>query len=321
MNADIIKYALTALEIELQGVQNLKNNFDDNFAETVKTLLNCKGRFVISGIGKSGIIAQKMVATFNSTGSPAIFMHASDAIHGDLGMIQNEDIVIILSKSGESPEVKVLVPLVKKLEAKIVAITGNTQSYLGKNADYTLNTYVEREACPNNIAPTSSTTAQLVMGDILAVCLIKLKHFSKNDFAKYHPGGDIGKQLFLTVEDLYKNNSTPSVTHDTPLKYVILTITKGRVGATAVIDEQKKVTGIITDGDIRRLLEKTDSLGNIIAKDITSANPKTVNANTLALDAMEILKSYNVNQLLVTDEENTYLGIVHLHDLIREGFS
>lgn len=321
MNDAIKEYALEAINIESKAVTNLKNYIDDGFTETVKTILHNKGRLVISGIGKSGIIAQKMAATFNSTGTPALFMHASDAIHGDLGMIQNEDIVMVISKSGESPEIKVLVPLVKNLGAKIIAICGEKDAFLVTKSDYFINTHIEREACPNNIAPTSSTTAQLVMGDVLAVCLMKLKHFGKNDFAKYHPGGNIGKQLFLRIQDLYEENEKPYVTMDRPLKEVILSITKGRVGATAIVNKANQLHGIVTDGDVRRMLEKTDNLAGITAKDIASKNPKTVHPDTLALDAMETLKKYNVNQLLVTDEHNMYLGIVHLHDLIREGFS
>lgn len=320
MEQNIREYALTAIGIETEAVKALTNSINEEFVSTVKALYNCSGRVIISGIGKSGIIAQKMCATFNSTGTPALFMHASDAIHGDLGMVQKNDIVIIISKSGESPEIKVLIPLVKSLGVEVIAITGNTASYLAQHADYCLDTTVAKEACPNNLAPTSSTTAQVVMGDVLSICLIQLKHFTKEDFGKYHPGGNIGKRLFMSIADLYPANEKPSVQPGTVLKDVIFSITKGRLGATAVTDQDNNLLGIITDGDVRRMLETTDVLSGMTAKDIYSKNPKSVQPGTLALDAMEILKTYNVNQLLVADEENRYLGIIHLHDLIREGF-
>lgn len=321
METQITQHAINALEIELEAIQGLRSRIDKNFVEAVQSLYQCKGRIVISGIGKSGIIAQKISATFNSTGTPSLFMHASDAIHGDLGMIRADDLAIIISKSGESPEIKVLVPLIKKLGVPLMAITGNRQSFLAQQAAFCIDTTIEREACPNNLAPTSSTTAQLVMGDILAVCLIKLKHFSSNDFAKFHPGGNIGKRLFMRVSDIYPKNERPYVYMHTPLKDVILSITRGRQGATAVIDEKGHLLGVITDGDVRRMLEKTDNLTNIVAENLTTLHPKHTPTDTLALDAMDLLKKHNVNQLLVTDKEYRYMGIIHIHDLLKEGFS
>lgn len=303
---------------ESNAIANLVNLIDDNFEASVKCILNSKGRVIVTGIGKSANIATKIVATFNSTGTPAIFMHAADAIHGDLGTIQKDDIVICISKSGNTPEIKVLVPLIKNYGNKIIAITGNIESFLGINADFTLNTFVEKEACPNNLAPTTSTTAQLVMGDALAVCLLKLKGFSSNDFAKYHPGGALGKRLYLRVSDLIKNNEIPKVDKDSSISKVIVEITEKRLGVTAVI-ENDKIVGIITDGDIRRMLSKSTEINSLSANDIMSKNPKTISINAMAIDALEALESNDITQILVTNEENDYLGVVHLHDLIKEG--
>lgn len=319
MKQGIQQSAIYTIEQESNAVSNLKNFINDDFENAVKLIYATKGRVVITGIGKSAIVAQKIVATLNSTGTASLFMHAADAIHGDLGMIQNGDIVIVLSKSGESDEIKALVPLLKNTGNKIIAIAGNTVSFLAKNADLFLNTTVSQEACPNNLAPTSSTTAQMVMGDALAVCLMQLKGFDSNDFAKFHPGGNLGKRLYLRVNDIYKLNEQPKVIKTTLLKDVIIEITKGRIGATVVLDDSNKISGIITDGDIRRLLEKTDNIKNITAGDIVISNPKTISCTELAVHALEKMNSLNINQLVVTDENNSYLGFIHLHDLIREG--
>ena len=304
--------------IESNAIANLVNLIDDSFENSVKYILNSKGRVIVTGIGKSANIATKIVATFNSTGTPAIFMHAADAIHGDLGTIQKDDVVICISKSGNTPEIKVLVPFIQNYGNKIIAITGNIDSFLGKNADFTLNTFVEKEACPNNLAPTTSTTAQLVMGDALAVCLLKLKGFSSNDFAKYHPGGALGKRLYLRVSDLIKNNQIPKVDKNSSIPEVIVEITEKRLGVTAVI-ENNNIIGIITDGDIRRMLTKSTDINSLSASNIMSKNPKTISINAMAIDALETLESNDITQILVTNENKEYLGVVHLHDLIKEG--
>ena len=304
--------------IESNAIANLTHLIDGNFEASVKYILNSKGRVIVTGIGKSANIATKIVATFNSTGTPAIFMHAADAIHGDLGTIQNDDVVICISKSGNTPEIKVLVPLIKNYGNKIIAITGNVDSFLGSNADFTLNTFVEKEACPNNLAPTTSTTAQLVMGDALAVCLLKLKGFSSTDFAKYHPGGALGKRLYLRVSDLIKNNEIPKVQKDSSISKVIVEITEKRLGVTAVI-ENDKIVGIITDGDIRRMLSKSTEISALSANDIMSTNPKTISVDAMAIDALDALKSNDITQILVTNDTGDYLGVIHLHDLIKEG--
>jgi len=314
----IITTAKETILIESSAIANLANLIDDNFEASVKYILNSKGRVIVTGIGKSANIATKIVATFNSTGTPAIFMHAADAIHGDLGAIQNDDVVICISKSGNTPEIKVLVPLIKNYGNKIIAITGNTDSFLGINADFTLNTFVEKEACPNNLAPTTSTTAQLVMGDALAVCLLKLKGFSSNDFAKYHPGGALGKRLYLRVSDLIKNNEIPKVDKRSSISKVIIEITEKRLGVTAVI-ENNKIVGIITDGDIRRMLSKSTEINSLLASDIMSKNPKTISINAMAIEALEARESNEITQILVTNDNTDYLGVVHLHDLIKEG--
>ena len=315
----IISTAKETILTESKAIANLANLIDENFEKAIKFITNSKGRLIVTGIGKSANIATKIVATFNSTGTPSIFMHAADAIHGDLGTIQNEDIVICISKSGNTPEIKVLVPLIKNYGNKIIAITGNTDSFLSTNADYTLNCYVEKEACPNNLAPTTSTTAQLVMGDALAVCLLELKGFTSSDFAKYHPGGALGKRLYLRVSDLIKNNQTPSVSLNSSITDVIMEITEKRLGVTAVT-ENNKIIGIITDGDIRRMLRKTTDINTLKANDIMSTNPKTISVDSMAVDALKTLENNNITQILVTDETATnYLGVVHLHDLIKEG--
>ncbi len=279
----------------------------------------CKGRVVVSGIGKSAIIAQKIVATFNSTGTPSIFMHAADAIHGDLGMVQQEDIVMIISKSGSSPEIKVLVPLIRNFKNTLIGMVGNTGSYLARQADIVLNTTVDQEACPNNLAPTTSTTAQLVMGDTLAVCLMNLKGFGSDDFAKFHPGGLLGKKLYLRVSDIYSENEKPVVFSTQSLKEVIVEITKKRLGATAVVDRHHHLLGIITDGDLRRMLEKNNLSEKIKAKDIMTTDPKTIAPDELAINALEMMRKHEITQVIVTGE-GKYLGMIHLHDLLKEGF-
>ncbi len=313
----IINIAKQTIESESKAILNLSNLIDDDFADAVTLIYNSKGRVIITGIGKSAIIASKIVATLNSTGTPAIFMHAADAIHGDLGLILAEDVVICISKSGNTPEIKVLIPLIKRSKNKIIAITGNTDSFLGQHADHILNAYVEKEACPNNLAPTTSTTAQLVIGDALAVCLLELRGFSSNDFAKYHPGGALGKKLYLRVQDISSVNEKPKVTASTSIKDVIIEISKKMLGVTAVV-ENDKIIGIITDGDLRRMLTKVDDFSKLTAKDIMGANPKRITANAMAIDALELMEAHEISQLLV-EENGAYAGVVHLHDLIKEG--
>jgi len=314
----IIQTAKETILLESAAIANLAKLLDENFEKAVNFILNSNGRVIVTGIGKSANIATKIVATFNSTGTPAIFMHAADAIHGDLGNVQKNDIVICLSKSGNTPEIKVLVPLIRNYGNKIIAITGNVDSFLGKNADFPLNTFVEKEAWPNNLAPTTSTTAQLVMGDALAVCLQDLRGFSKKDFAKYHPGGALGKRLYLRVSDLIENNQIPKVNVSDSIAKVIVEISERRLGVTAVL-ENKKIVGIITDGDLRRMLSKTTDINHFTAKDIMGKNPKTVQENAMAIEALEKLESNNITQILVVDAQEKYIGIVHLHDLIKEG--
>ena len=313
----IIQLAKTTINIEADSVRNLQNYINNDFIECVKLIYESKGRVVITGIGKSAIIAQKIVATLNSTGTPSIFMHAADAIHGDLGTIQQDDIVICISKSGNTPEIKVLVPLLKNSGNKLIALVGNVDSYLAKEANYILNSTVEKEACPNNLAPTSSTTAQLAMGDALAVCLLDCRDFSSNDFAKYHPGGALGKKLYLKVGDISNQNQKPQVKSEDAIKTVILEISSKRLGATAVVDNGNLV-GVITDGDLRRMLEKSDSVANLKAAEIMNMNPKKIEADELAINAMQLLEQFNITQLIVTDK-GKYHGFVHLHDLLKEG--
>jgi len=316
-NKSIINTAIQAIELESQAILNLSKLVNDDFANAVNLIHNSKGRVIITGIGKSAIIATKIVATLNSTGTPAIFMHAADAIHGDLGLILKDDIVVFISKSGNTPEIKVLVPFIKSAKNKMIAITGNKDSFLGQQVDYVLNTYVEKEACPNNLAPTTSTTAQLVIGDALAVCLLELRGFSSKDFAKYHPGGALGKKLYLRVNDLSSLNEKPQVTLETSIKDVIIEISEKMLGVTAVV-EDNKIIGIITDGDLRRMLSKVDNISSVKAKDIMSKNPKRINGDAMAIDAMDIMETYEISQLLV-EENGEYAGVVHLHDLIKEG--
>ena len=314
----IIPVALRTIELEAESIGGLKAFINTDFVKAVETIAVCKGRLVVSGIGKSAVIAQKIVATLNSTGTPAVFMHAADAIHGDLGMIQQEDIVLVISKSGDSPEIKVLTPFVKNFGNTLIGMVGNLQSFLAQHCDIVLNTTVTQEACPNNLAPTTSTTAQLVMGDALAVCLMELKGFNGTDFAKFHPGGTLGKKLYLRVEDLSAQNAKPAVFATATLKEVIMEMTQKRLGATVVINEAENILGIITDGDLRRMLEKTDSFDKLTAKDIMSTQPRTIEAGELAVNALDKMRAANISQLVV-EENGKYKGIIHLHDLVKEG--
>ena len=314
---DIISLAKQTITQEAEAIAALVAYINDDFEKITDLVINSKGRLVISGIGKSAIIAQKIVATLNSTGTPSIFMHAADAIHGDMGMVQQDDVVMIISKSGDSPEIKVLVPIIKNFGNRLIAMVGQTQSYLAKQADLILNTTVSKEACPNNLAPTTSTTAQMVMGDAMAICLMHARGFSADEFAKFHPGGMLGKKLYLRVSDLALHNEKPKVNEDSSLKDVIVEITNKRLGATAVIGNLG-IAGIITDGDLRRMLEKNVSLNNITARDIMSPNPKTISQHDLAVAALDMMRKNNISQLLVVND-NRYEGIIHLHDLIREG--
>lgn len=313
----IVEIARQTFDIEAEAILGLKSLINEGFASCVKLIYSAKGRVVITGIGKSAIIANKIVATLNSTGTPAVFMHAADAIHGDLGIIQQNDIIICISKSGNTPEIKILIPLLKGGGNKLIAIVGNLNSYLAEQADFVLNTTVEREACPNNLAPTSSTTAQMAMGDALAVCLLAYRGFSSGDFAKYHPGGALGKRLYLRVDDLYKHNAHPKVGLKDGIMDVILEISSNRLGAAAVI-EKGKLAGIITDGDLRRMMAGKGDFNKLQAKDIMTINPKTAEKDMMAIDALQLMKKYNITQLVVTDHLK-YLGFVHLHDLLREG--
>ncbi len=318
MPISIKQVALQTIELEARSISGLASFINDDFEKAVQAIAGSKGRVVVSGIGKSAVIAQKIVATFNSTGTPSIFMHAADAIHGDLGIVQQEDVVIIISKSGESPEIKVLVPLIRNFGNILIGMVGSIDSYLAKNSSIILNTTVEQEACPNNLAPTTSTTAQLVMGDALAVCLMELKGFQSDDFAKFHPGGMLGKKLYLRVADLYADNEKPKVLAGQSLKEVIVEMTTKRLGITAVVDKDNNLLGIITDGDLRRMLEKSAAIDKVKADDIMTKDPKTIGPDELAVDALDLLRKKEISQLAVT-ENGKYLGIIHLHDLIREG--
>ena len=318
MNSEeIITSAKQTITEEAQAIAKLIDYIDDDFTQSVQYILQSKGRVVITGIGKSAIIANKIVATMNSTGTPAIFMHAADAIHGDLGIIQQDDVVICISKSGNTPEIKVLVPLLKRGNNKLIAITSNKNSVLAQQADSVLYAHVDKEACPNNLAPTTSTTAQLVLGDALAVCLLEMKHFGSSDFAKYHPGGALGKRLYLKVSDIVSHNQKPEVSPDTDIKKVIVEISEKMLGVTAVLNNHQ-IVGIVTDGDIRRMLSKTDSIKGLTAKDIMSVCPKTIDFDSLAIDALNLMEKNKITQLLVT-QDGKYAGIIHLHNLIQEG--
>lgn len=316
-NKNILQTAKETILIEADAIKKLADLVDEDFEKAVKAIFKSNGRVIVTGIGKSANIASKIVATFNSTGTPSVFMHAADAIHGDLGNIQKSDVVICISKSGNTPEIKVLLPLIKNYGNNIIGITGNKTSFLGQHADYTLNSYVEKEACPNNLAPTTSTTAQLVLGDALAVCLLNLKDFSSKDFAKYHPGGALGKRLYLRVDDMVVNNEAPKVAGDASIKDVIVEISEKRLGTTAVVDNDK-IIGIITDGDLRRMLEKNSDFSHLKAKDIMSLNPIQVDSETMAAHALDIMQKHDITQILVS-ENDEYKGVIHFHDLLKEG--
>ncbi len=313
----ILQTAKTAILSQSASIAKLTDLLDDNFENAINTISKSKGRLVVTGIGKSAIIAQKIVATMNSTGTPSLFLHASEAIHGDLGMIQNEDVVICISKSGNSPEIKVLVPIINHFGNFLIAITGNLTSFLAKNSDCVLNTTIDAESCPNNLAPTNSTTAQLVMGDALAVCLMTINNFTAHDFAKYHPGGALGKKLLLRVADMLDQSHKPMVAPETNIKKVIFEISEKRLGVTAVI-ENEKIIGIITDGDIRRMLNERDSFTDLVAKDIMTKNPKTIQYKDMVIDAFNILEDFSITQLVVLDGDH-YKGVLHLHDILKEG--
>ena len=316
-SSEIKKIAKETIALELAAIAKLESSINDDFVSVINLIINTKGRLIVAGIGKSANIASKMVATFNSTGQPAVFLHAADAIHGDLGNIQDGDVVICISKSGNTPEVKVLVPFIKSMGNKIIALTGNPKSFLAKESDFTLDVSVDKEACPNNLAPTSSTTAQLVMGDAIAVSLLACKDFSDKDFARFHPGGTLGKRLYLKLADILSDNSNPKVDVNATINEVIIEISQKRLGATAVL-KNEKLEGIITDGDLRRMLEKGIAFSNLSAKDIMSSNPKTIAVDSLAYDALQIMENNNISQIIVMDKD-VYVGIVHIHELLKEG--
>ncbi|WP_373496591.1 SIS domain-containing protein [Aquiflexum sp.] len=318
LTKNIKSSAIKVLQSEADAIQNLINYIDDEFEACVEAILNSKGRVVITGVGKSAIIANKIVATMNSTGTPAIFMHAADAIHGDLGMVQKDDFVICISKSGNTPEIKVLVPLLKRLGSKLIALVCNTGSYLAEHADFVLNATISEEACPNNLAPTTSTTAQLALGDALAVCLLEAKGFSSEDFAKYHPGGALGKQLYLTVGDVVPKNMVPKVREDAKLPEIIVEISSKRLGATAVMDSNDRLIGIITDGDLRRMLQKMQDITKVKAEDIMTVNPKSIAVEEYAIRALNRMKEFNITQLVAMEGEKV-AGFIHIHDLMKEG--
>ncbi len=314
----IVKTALKTIDIEAESIRNLRNSINDTFLQCVHLIYESQGRVVVTGIGKSALIAQKTVATLNSTGTPALFMHAADAIHGDLGMIQVQDVVLCLSKSGETAEIKVLVPMLRHICNTFIAMVGNMDSYLAQQADFVLHTPVLQEADPNNLAPTASTAAQMAMGDALATALLAMRGFSSEDFAQFHPGGSLGKRLYLRVQDIYPQNPKPAVPEAANIRQTILEMTSKRLGCTAVLDASQQVCGIITDGDLRRMLERETDAGDLCASDIMSSSPKTIPPDTLAVKALELMRRHSITQLIVVDE-NGYQGIVHLHDLLREG--
>jgi arabinose-5-phosphate isomerase len=315
---NIKKIARDVLINEARAIENLTNFVDENFEACVNEIYSAKGRVVVTGIGKSAIIANKIVATLNSTGTPSLFMHAADAIHGDLGMIQKDDIVICISKSGNTPEIKVLVPLLKRRGSKLVALISNTNSYLAKQADFVLNATIAEEACPHNLAPTTSTTAHLALGDALAVCLLEMRNFSSQDFAEYHPGGSLGKQLYLKVSDIYVHNELPVVGPDTSVSDAILEISAKRLGCTAVVDQKQKFLGIITDGDLRRMLQKNINIGQLKASDIMTTSPKVIEKDEYAVKALHMMQERSITQLAVL-EDDKLVGFIHLHDLLKEG--
>ena len=304
---------------ESDAVSKLVDQLNDDFVAVVELILSSEGRLIVAGVGKSANVGSKIVATFNSTGQPAIFLHPTDAIHGDLGNIQKNDIVICISKSGSTSEIEYLLPIIKNMGNKIIAITGNTDSYLAVEADFVIDTTVNKEACPYNLTPTSSSTAQLVIGDALAICLLECRNFSDKDFARFHPGGTLGKRLYLKVSDIAKNNKIPSVQVFDKINSVIIEISQKRLGATAVLDDAQLV-GIITDGDLRRMLEKGKKIDKVIARDIMNYQPRTISSSILAIEALKIMKEHNITQLLIVDNKN-YMGIIHMHDILKEGIA
>ncbi|MEO7316145.1 MAG: KpsF/GutQ family sugar-phosphate isomerase [Ginsengibacter sp.] len=318
MQKSILNIAKETIALEAKALNELLTYLNEDFEKAVKTIYDCKGRLVISGIGKSAIVAQKIVASLNSTGTPSLFLHAADAIHGDIGMVQQDDIVMIISKSGDSPEIKVLVPIIKNFRNPFIALCGNVNSYLARSADILLNSTVSAEACPINLAPTSSSVAQIAIGDALVVCLMNLRGFTAEDFAKFHPGGTLGKKLYLHVSDLFINNEKPVVHVETELRDAIIEITKKRLGVTVVLNQEEEIVGIITDGDLRRMLENDLYRAGVKAKEIMTVNPKTIDKNELAVQALDLMRKMNITQLIVTDNKK-YVGIIHLHDLVREG--
>lgn len=320
LRKNILKIAQNVLINEAKAINDLVGYLDNDFEQCVYEILNAKGRVVITGVGKSAIIAQKIVATLNSTGTPALFMHAADAIHGDLGMVQKDDIMICISKSGNTPEVKVLVPLLKRRGSKLVALVSNTDSYLAHQADFVLNATIGQEACPLNLAPTTSTTAHLALGDALAVCLLEARDFSSEDFAQYHPGGSLGKQLYLRIDDLIKQNQLPRVKANANFKEVIFEISAKRLGATSVVDDEGKLIGIITDGDLRRLMESDRDVNKVSARDFMTANPTSLSSEDFAAKALQIMQSKNITQIVAVKDDKP-IGFVHLHDLLKEGIA
>lgn len=315
---EIKKAAQRSLKIEGNAILALGESIGDDFVAAVEAILLAEGRLVVTGIGKSALIAQKLVATFNSTGTPALFMHAADAVHGDLGMVQRNDLVLCISQSGNTPEIKLLVPMIKHGGNKLIGMTGAADSYLARQSDVLLLSTISEEACPLNLAPTTSTAVQLALGDALAVCLLEQRGFTEKDFARYHPGGALGKRLYLRVDDLLVNNQAPAVSSSAPVKEALLAISSGRLGVTAVL-EGEKLLGIITDGDVRRMLDRNSDIGQLRAGDIMTANPRTIAAGSYAAEALQIIRANNITQLLVVDEAGKYLGVVHIHDLLKEG--
>ncbi|SER40739.1 KpsF/GutQ family sugar-phosphate isomerase [Myroides profundi] len=314
---NILNTAKNTLLSESESIKKLIDYLTDDFEKTVKAIFNCKGRIIVTGIGKSALIGAKIVATFNSTGTPSIYMHAAEAMHGDLGLIQPGDCIICISNSGNSPEIKVLAPILKRHDNTLIAITANENSFLAKSADYILLSKIDREAEQNNLAPMNSTTAQLVLGDALAACLIELRNFTAEDFAMYHPGGALGKKLLLLVQNILKSENKPAVSPDSSIQEVIVEISEKRLGVTAVVDNEQ-IIGIITDGDLRRMLQKSSNLNDYKAKDIMSINPKSIESSEHVSKALSILEDNSITQLLVT-QNNKYVGVIHLHDILKEG--
>ena len=315
----IIEFGKEVIQLQSESIKNIAEFIDENFEKAIEIILNSNGRVIVTGIGKSAIIANKIVATLNSTGTPSIFMHAADAIHGDLGIIKSNDIIICISKSGNTPEIKDLVPYLNDNNNPLIAITGDKNSFLAKNATVVLNSYVKVEVCPNNLAPTNSTTAQLVIGDAIAVTLVKIKGFTKNDFAKFHPGGNLGKKLLLKVKDIVDSNIKPLVNSKNSINDVIIEISEKMLGITAVIDNDE-ITGVITDGDLRRTLLNNDEIKHLTALNIMSKNPRLIDYDLMATDALDIMKKNKISQLLVT-KNNSYYGVLHIQSLIKEGIS